>query len=64
MGATEADRFFDLLVKLAPPNGIPSESSIQNVLTMNPSAKSRSNKNQELADFTLLEEIQREMRGK
>jgi ABC-type nitrate/sulfonate/bicarbonate transport system substrate-binding protein len=64
MGATEADRFFDLLVKLAPPNGIPSESSIQNVLTMNPSAKSRSNKNQELADFTLLEEIHREMRGK
>jgi len=64
MGATEADRFFDLLVKLAPPNGIPSESSIQNVLTMNPSAKSRSNKNQELADFTLLEEIHREMRAK
>jgi hypothetical protein len=64
MGNADADRFFDLLVKIAPPNGIPSEKAIQNVLTMNPSAKSRSNRNQELADFTLLEEIHREMRGK
>jgi ABC-type nitrate/sulfonate/bicarbonate transport system substrate-binding protein len=64
MGNADADRFFDLLVKIAPPNGIPSESAIQNVLTMNTSAKSRSNRNQELADFTLLEEIHREMRGK
>lgn len=64
MGNADADRFFDLLVTIAPPNGIPSESAIQNVLTMNQSAKSRRNKNQELADFTLLEEIHREMRGK
>lgn len=64
MGNADADRFFDLLVKIAPPTGIPSESAIQNVLTMNQSAKSRRNKNQELADFTLLEEIHREMRGK
>jgi ABC-type nitrate/sulfonate/bicarbonate transport system substrate-binding protein len=62
MENADADRFFDLLVKIAPPNGIPSASAIQNVLATNPSAKARSHKNQALADFTLLEEIHREMR--
>jgi ABC-type nitrate/sulfonate/bicarbonate transport system substrate-binding protein len=64
MGNADADRFFDLLVKIAPPDGIPSDSAIQNVLTMSPGGKPRTSKNQDLADFTLLEEIQREMRVK
>jgi hypothetical protein len=51
-------------MKIAPPDGIASKSSIQNVLTMDQSLKSRTNKNQDLADFTLLEEIHREMRVK
>ncbi len=64
MGNADADRFFDLLVKIAPPNGIPSESAIQNVLTMSSGGKRRTKKNENLADFTLLEEVQREMRVK
>jgi ABC-type nitrate/sulfonate/bicarbonate transport system substrate-binding protein len=64
MGSADADRFFDLLVKIAPPDGIPSDSAIQNVLTMSSGGKPRTSKNQDLADFTLLEEIQREMRVK
>jgi ABC-type nitrate/sulfonate/bicarbonate transport system substrate-binding protein len=64
MGNADADRFFDLLVKIAPPDGIPSDSAIQNVLTMSSGGKPRTSKNQDLADFTLLEEIHREMRVK
>lgn len=60
----DAERFFDLLLKIAPPAGLPSESAVQNVLTMSSTGKPRTNKNQDLADFTLLEEIQRDMRVK
>jgi hypothetical protein len=64
MGNADAEGVFDLLVKIAPPDGIASKSAIQNVLTMDQSGKPRTNKNQDLADFTLLEEIHREMRVK
>jgi len=64
IGNADAEGVFDLLVKIAPPDGIASKSAIQNVLTMDQSGKPRTNKNQDLADFTLLEEIHREMRVK
>lgn len=60
----DAEGVFDLLTKIAPLDGIASKSAIQNVLTMDQGGKPQSKKNQDLADFTLLEEIQREMHVK
>jgi ABC-type nitrate/sulfonate/bicarbonate transport system substrate-binding protein len=60
MENAEAEKFFDLFVKIAPPDGVPSQSAVQNVLTMSSGSKPKSAR-QDLADFALLQEIQREL---
>lgn len=60
----EAEKTFELLVKITPPDGIATKSAIQNVLTMDQSGKPRIKTPQDLADFTLLQEVQRELGSK
>jgi ABC-type nitrate/sulfonate/bicarbonate transport system substrate-binding protein len=64
IGNAEAEKTFELLLKITPPDGIATKSAIQNVLIMDQSGKPWTKTNQDLADFTLLEEIHREMRVK